>query len=262
LPSVALAKEGSPSLRRGGTEGWGASRSAGCGPESVGKFEKLDGTGPEVEAVRKAVGKEKTLVLKSGEATEDEFKKSAPGKKVIHLATHGFFAGGKCKSATVDDGKQRHGLMMEKAQVTGFNPMVLSGVVFAGVNAKRGAITGDDGILTAEEVAGMDMRGTELVVLSACETGLGEVKNGEGVMGLRRAFALAGAKSLVMSLWKVPDDETKELMTEFYVQLAKDPTLAKPAALRNAQLKLIAAKRKKEGEAHPWLWAGFIAAGR
>ena len=119
-------------------------------------------------------------------------------------------------------------------------------------NRDRGA---EDGILTAEDVSGMDLSNTELVVLSACETGLGEIQTGEGVFGLRRAFVLAGAQTFLMSLWKVPDEQTKELMLDFYERLMSGESRAK--ALREAQL----AMKEKEKYANPYYWGAFICQG-
>ena len=113
----------------------------------------------------------------------------------------------------------------------------------------------DDGILTALEVMGLDLRGSRLVVLSACDTGMGEVKTGEGVFGLRRAFELAGAKSLVMSLWPVSDQVTKELMSAYYRNLKEGH--GRGDSLRRAQLEMIA----KPARRHPFYWASFIQAG-
>jgi CHAT domain-containing protein/tetratricopeptide (TPR) repeat protein len=137
------------------------------------------------------------------------------------------------------------------------NPMLRSGVALAGANSwLRGEQLPDgaeDGILTAEEVSGLDLRGTELVVLSACETGLGEILSGEGVFGLRRSFVLAGARSLVISLWKIPDIQTKELMIEFYTRLIAGE--ARSEALRNAQLTM------KKRHADPFYWGAFVCQG-
>src|SRR5205807_4374764 len=103
------------------------------------------------------------------------------------------------------------------------HPLLRSGLALAGANTwlrkTQPAAEAEDGLLTAEDVSGLDLSGTELVVLSACETGLGEVRTGEGVFGLQRAFVLAGAKTLVMSLWSVPDEPTRELMEDFYQRI-------------------------------------------
>ena len=177
------------------------------------------------------------------------FGEESRGKRVLHLATHGFFATGEARSALAAGG------------AAGLNPMLLSGVVLAGVNA-RSPDAGDDGVLTAEEVVGLDLRGTRLVTLSACETGLGEVYEGEGVMGLRRAFTMAGARALVMSLWRVPDAETLRLMEGFYTRVAPDEQADVAEALRAAQLELLQWQRAEHGEGHPFYWAAFIVSGR
>jgi CHAT domain-containing protein len=137
------------------------------------------------------------------------------------------------------------------------NPMLRSGLALAGANtwAQQGTPPADaeDGILTAEDVTGLDLVDTELVVLSACETGLGDVHVGEGVFGLRRAFTIAGAATLVMSLWKVPDQETGELMTRFYEGVIAGRSRIE--ALRDAQLWL----RQRHPE--PFYWGAFICQG-
>ena len=134
------------------------------------------------------------------------------------------------------------------------DPMLRSGLVFAG--------EGDDARLTAEEVALLDLRGTELVVLSACETALGDRTLGEGVHGLQRGFAVAGAQSVVMTLWAVPDAVTSQLMAGFYRRLLRrrDP-LTPVAALREAQLELLGERRQRLGESRPQDWAAFLASG-
>jgi CHAT domain-containing protein len=113
----------------------------------------------------------------------------------------------------------------------------------------------DDGILTGLEVAALDLRGTKLVVLSACETGVGDVQIGEGVYGLRRALVLAGSESQVMSLWQVEDTATRDLMIGFYRRMLAGAGRAD--ALRDAQLELIATA----GRQHPYYWASFIQSG-
>jgi CHAT domain-containing protein len=135
------------------------------------------------------------------------------------------------------------------------NPLLRSGLAGANTWNRRGTLPlqAEDGMLTAEDVLGMDLLDTELVVLSACETGLGEVHVGEGVFGLRRAFALAGAKTLVMSLWKVPDQQTQELMEDFYQRILSGQPRAE--ALRLAQLAM------KNKYSHPYYWGAFICQG-
>ena len=132
------------------------------------------------------------------------------------------------------------------------NPLLLSGVVLSGANLppetdKLGIETGRDGILTAEEVVNLDLRNTELVVLSACETGLGKVAGGEGVMGLQRAFSLAGARASIASLWKVDDNATQALMVGFYKNLWVKK-LGKLESLRQAQLAMIRGYNPKTGQ--------------
>lgn len=137
------------------------------------------------------------------------------------------------------------------------NPLLRSGLALAGANTwlKHGYLPqeAEDGILTAEDVSGLDLLDTEMVVLSACETGLGEVETGEGVFGLRRAFVLAGAKTLVMSLWKVPDKQTQELMEDFYRHILSGQSRSE--ALRSAQLAM------KAKHSNPYYWGAFICQG-
>jgi CHAT domain-containing protein len=110
-------------------------------------------------------------------------------------------------------------------------------------------------VLTALEVSGLNLRGTELVVLSACETGVGAVVQGEGVYGLRRAFTLAGAQTQLMSLWQVADQETKELMIAYYQRLQEGE--GRGEALRQVQLAMLADPETE----HPYYWASFIPVG-
>jgi CHAT domain-containing protein len=132
---------------------------------------------------------------------------------------------------------------------------VLSGLALAGVN-QRASGNNEDGLLTALEVAGLDLWGTRLVVLSACETGVGDVRNGEGVYGLRRALVLAGSESQMMSLWQVSDVATRDLMIAYYQRLREREGRAE--ALRKVQLAMMHGQRQY---AHPFFWASFIQSG-
>ncbi len=133
--------------------------------------------------------------------------------------------------------------------MVGYHPGLLSGIVLAGANVRPTPIGQDDGILTASEVAELDLSGVDLAVLSACETGLGEVAGGEGLLGLQRAFQEAGARSVVASLWKVDDEKTRALMSRFYENLWGKEGLQPAAALREVQLYMLRGEgQRRSGE--------------
>jgi CHAT domain-containing protein len=173
-------------------------------------------------------------VTRSGkEASAASLLADLPRARYAHLATHGFFADASIRSVLQVD--EKHFLMRgtERAAAGARSPLVLSGLVLAGAN--RSDPGPDRGILTAEGIVGLNLEGMDLGVLSACDTGLGEVAGGEGVLGLVRAFHVAGARNVVASLWQVSDESTAALMGRFYHKLwaEKLPTLE---ALRQAQL--------------------------
>ncbi|MEO6036930.1 MAG: CHAT domain-containing tetratricopeptide repeat protein [Saprospiraceae bacterium] len=184
-------------------------------------------------------------------ATEETFRQlgvGRPSARIIHLATHGYFFPDPPKRQTQDIDREPVFKMSE-------HPMIRSGLILAG--AKQAWLTGkhpaglEDGILTAYEISQMDLSGTELVVLSACETGLGDIVGNEGVFGLQRAFKIAGAKYLIMSLWKVDDQSTQDFMTTFYRHwITEKQTI--PDAFRATQHEM----RTQHPSAYDW--AGFV----
>lgn len=218
-------------------------------------FLPLPGTAEEARIIPPLV-KGTQKVLEGRQATESAVR-ATKSPKVLHLATHGFFL--KDEDLPLPDPITRSG--DDHSAKLYVNPMVRSGLALAGANHAQEVTAGDDGLLTALEVSSMNLYGTDLVVLSACETAAGDVKVGEGVYGLRRAFVLAGAKNLVMSLWPVGDQTTRTQMEEFYRAYGKGERPAE--ALRQAQLQTIANLRELTASfgkpmAPVRLWAPFI----
>ncbi len=190
-------------------------------------------------------------------ATEAAFKEIAPKFEMLHLATHGFFAGSRCANrAPVAPGHAADSSIASfTASVARENPLLLSGLAWSGAN-RRSPSGAEDGLLTAEEIAALDLSATRLAVLSACETGVGEVTASEGVLGLRRAFRLAGTRTLIMSLWPVEDAAAQAWMAEFYdAYLHGRGDVAH--AVRAASLKLLRVGRSGP----PSSWGAFVAIG-
>lgn len=211
-------------------------------------FAPLTGTAEEARAIKTLFPEASTSL--GQQATESILKRST-APRILHIATHGFFLTGDPVPSAAGANLQATRAISASARVE--NPLLRSGLALAGANLNKGK--SDDGILTALEASGLNLWGTKLVTLSACDTGVGEVKNGEGVYGLRRAFVLAGTETLVMSLWPVSDYVTRELMTAYYQGLKQGQ--GRGAALRQVQLDML----KRKGREHPFYWASFILSG-
>ncbi len=221
------------------------------------KLSPLPWTRREVKRVAQAwttTRKEPVELFCGLDASEERLKAEAPGKRVIHLATHGYFLQDNASS------EEPGGKAEQDYCPAVRNPLLKSGLFLAGAN-QRGQIADsagvDDGILTAFEVSAMNLQGTEWVVLSACESGLGEVKAGEGVWGLRRAFQMAGARTVISSLWSIPDKQTVSIMEQLYS--SDDDDLAR--VMRQMAVNEIEKIRNRGLPDHPYTWSAFIAVG-
>ena len=231
-----------------------------CGQFKALRFQPLPGTARETEAVARlwrSSCADSVCQLVGREASEQNFRSLAGGRRVLHVATHGFFLGTDCVATPMKtdyaepDELTVGGLVAE-------SPLLLSGMALSGANLRGEASSSiNDGILTAEEIAGIDLQGVDLAVLSACGTGLGKVEAGEGVLGLRRAFQLAGVRNLLMSLWAVDDAATVAWMQDFFAGAL--PEGADPdAAVREASLAAIRQRRAETLTDHPFFWGAFI----
>lgn len=215
------------------------------------RFKPLRGTAAEAAALGPMLRGARVLVQ---EAATEAALKAARGPRVLHVATHGFFLPDKASApAQPALGEADGGEPAPREETARESPLLRGGLALAGANQR--ASGDEDGILTALEASTLDLRGTRLVVLSACETGVGEVQRGEGVHGLRRALAIAGAEAVAMSLWRVDDEATRDLMVAYYQALAAGRGRAE--ALRDVQLAMLG----RADTAHPYYWAGFILAG-
>lgn len=236
----------------------------GCGSLQSLHFEPLAGTESEVREVARLWTGSPVEVLQGNRATERAFKREAPGRRVLHLATHGFFLGNDCSGAVAGT-RSVGGLVPVASTRTQArlpeDPLLRSGLALAGANRRASVRSNDeDGILTAEEVAALNLTGVEWAVLSACDTGLGEIRAGEGVFGLRRAFQMAGVRTVIMSLWPVGDDSARQWMRALYSGRLR-AKLDTASAVRRASLAVLNDRRAKHQSTHPFYWAAFVAAG-
>ncbi len=217
-------------------------------------FPPLPGTLAEAQALR---GLLHGATVRTGADATKRALLDAHGPQILHVATHGFFLADS--SPTPSGPSLDRGLVLAPAAADEdafalriANPLLRSGLALAGINEH----VGDQGVLTALEAAALDLHGTKLVTLSACETGIGQVQVGNGVLGLRRALVLAGAESQLMTLWKVDDEATRQLVVAYYHELV-DRHGGRSEALRVAQLAMLGGG----AHVHPYFWASFIQAG-
>jgi CHAT domain-containing protein/tetratricopeptide (TPR) repeat protein len=250
---------------------------------SLPSWPDLPGTSREIDQVVARAGPRPVCSRRGVAASAAQLLADLPRARWVHLATHGFFADARMRSVLQVDPQlfEQFGFR-ERAAAGARNPFVLSGLVLAGANQPPPAdapdlAPGDGGLVTADAIAVLPLEGLELAVLSACETGLGEVAGGEGVFGLQRAFHRAGARTVLASLWRVDDEATQKLMNHFYENLWHR-RLGKLEALRQAQLHLRrgdGARSRERGpgvlepapdgafvaRAHPRLWAAWVLSG-
>lgn len=220
----------------------------------------LKGTKEEVENISKITNMKRDLYIGS-KASEEAFKENAPNNSIIHIASHGFFFPNplEVKKELEKNSVVEENIDFRGSSIIGMgnftnnrDPLMRSGIIFARANdlwSKDKISYKDDGILTASEVTQMDLRKTKLVVLSACETGRGDINGNEGVYGLQRAFKIAGVNNIVISLWQVPDKETKEFMMIFYQKLSKTGNIEE--SFYTAQIEVSKSKS-------PYFWAAFV----
>jgi CHAT domain-containing protein/tetratricopeptide (TPR) repeat protein len=220
----------------------------GAGRQGEQSWSALPGSRQEIvrlEALAREAGRsEELVVLRGTEATEEAIRAALPDAELVHVASHGFFdeSGGQAGTR-------------EASLVTRYSPGYLNGLVCAGANAGR-----SQGRLTAEEIGWFDLGGCRLAVLSACETGVGVTRSGEGALSLRRYFLAAGARSVVATMWRIDDRATVELMNDLYRRLLLEGSGVLDA-LRGAQLACIERDRAESGATDPAVWGAFVLSG-
>ncbi len=231
------------------------------------RWRRLPGAAAEADDVAGLLAGSQFAPIKrySDNEAVEEVLKAIQSPRLVHIATHGFYVALQREQDEAAGGQRGLSFSSGLARLRGdSNPLLRSGIVLAGAN-RLADMTDDqapsieDGWVTAQEIVGMDFRHTQLVVLSACESGLGDLSNGQGVQGLRRSFINAGAHAVLTSLFEVPDEETRQLMHGFYQTLPAAPNLRR--ALCQSQRQLIADRRQHAKAAHPFFWASFILLG-
>jgi CHAT domain-containing protein len=233
-------------------------------------FPRLPETGREVDAIAQEWTSGQSEVLRGADATETMFKLLAPGRQVLHLATHGVVLEDSCAAAMA--GTRGVGGVAPLAKTPSARAAALDAppspwlgrrvlLALAGANhAREHERDENEGLLTAEEVTTMDLRGTDWVVLSACQSGVAEVWDREGRLGMTRAFHLAGARAVIASQWPVDDESTREWMSALYAARGDGATRAGDA-IQAASRAILKARRGDGRSTHPFYWAAFTASG-
>jgi len=239
-----------------------ASRSAQIAGRVPRNWTRLPGTAEETAATLPQLTNwlgNKPAVYLQREAREAQFRQLKSPRALV-MSTHGFFINDEAAAEDDATGKPPENRKPKVIDLSNENALLRCGLVLAGAN-RRPTMPDqqDDGILTGLEILATDLRGTEIVVLSACQTASGIVSAGEGVAGLQQVFQLAGGRSVMATLWNIPDAETAELMTYFWHSMSQKASKAE--ALRNAQLAVIKDRRREIGAAHPYYWAAFTLTG-
>ncbi|MFC1779398.1 CHAT domain-containing protein [Thermodesulfobacteriota bacterium] len=217
------------------------------------RFSRLPETRDEIDLIKEGLSREKGLKVKTvlgQDANESNFL-STVDANILHVASHGYFLSPQNNMAVNNplENQQDDSLYNTPSRQQYISPMLQSGLVLAGVNSSL-AVGQDNGLVSAEKLLGMDLSETKLLVLSACNTGSGDALPGEGVYGLERSLLVSGAENLVLSLWPVPSDETKELMVNFYKYLVSEESVSN--ALRKAKISML----NKYDD--PFYWGAFV----
>lgn len=239
---AGLLAVGSPSFELAAvqtrTEGLLRDGGVKCDAFSKMEFQPLPGALGEVKDISASWQRwnagERNELLTGDEATRARFLEEATRARVLHIATHAFVLDQACGNG---------------------NPLLHSGLVFAGANKMRST-----SVLTAQQIASLDLRGVDWAVLSACNSGFGKLQDGEGVLGLERAFRVAGARSVVMSLWPVDDAGARAFMRQLYAERYEHGA-SSADAVWNASRKILEQRRAAGKSTHPWYWASFVGAG-
>ncbi|MEN9542092.1 MAG: hypothetical protein RLZZ459_2183, partial [Cyanobacteriota bacterium] len=227
-------------------------RSADLGSQ---RWAPLPGTATEGAAIAQITG---GRLLSGEQARAATIQQQLQAPRLLHLATHAYFQPDLPEADRNNDPQQQrsNGTSQGPAALSGENPLLRSGIALAGAN-QPDADPGDDGYLTALEVARLNWKGTELVVVSACDSGKGDIQVGEGVYGLKRAIAVAGARSSLLSLWKVDDRATAAFMESFYRKLKAGMGRADALAATQKEFR----QSSNPTWRHPYAWAAFQLSG-